>query len=133
LVAQTAVVAVCGPSLLQVHKGVKERRRRRLERRTADLKIEGSRYRLLYVPGNLRQKGGLRIWQAGSAELSRPAGLLCGSSFAITSRRVEKQLRATGAYNGKRRSRSAFEITETELKVMAALAIKGLKSNPKNG
>ena len=33
----------------------------------------------------------------GSAELSRRAGLLCGSSFEITSRRVEKQLCATGS------------------------------------
>jgi hypothetical protein len=32
-----------------------------------------------------------------------------------------------------RRSRRAFEITETELKVMAALAMIGLSSKPKNG
>ena len=32
-----------------------------------------------------------------------------------------------------RRSRSALLITETELKVMAALAIIGLSSNPTNG
>jgi hypothetical protein len=31
------------------------------------------------------------------------------------------------------RSRSAFAITETELKVMAALAMAGLNSKPKNG
>src|SRR5579871_6158477 len=30
-------------------------------------------------------------------------------------------------------SRSAFAITETELKVIAALAIMGLRSSPKNG
>jgi hypothetical protein len=31
------------------------------------------------------------------------------------------------------RSRSAFAITETELKLMAAPAIIGLRSSPKNG
>lgn len=31
------------------------------------------------------------------------------------------------------RNRSAFEMTDTELKVMAALAIMGLRSKPKNG
>ncbi len=36
-------------------------------------------------------------------------------------------------YNGRRRRRNALEITETELKVMAALAISGLSSRPKNG
>ena len=36
-------------------------------------------------------------------------------------------------YNGNRRKRRALEITETELKVMAALAIRGLSSRPKNG
>src|SRR5271156_2050740 len=37
------------------------------------------------------------------------------------------------AYNANRRSRSAFEITETELNVIAALAIAGLSKMPKNG
>ena len=69
---------------------------------------------------------------SGSAELSRPAGLLCGSSFEIKSRRVEKQLCAT-TYSANRLNRSAFEITDTELNVMAALAMRGLSSNPKNG
>jgi hypothetical protein len=32
-----------------------------------------------------------------------------------------------------RRNRSAFAMTDTELKVIAALAIIGLKSKPKNG
>ena len=40
---------------------------------------------------------------------------------------------ATTAYNANRRNRRAFEITDTELKVMAALAMRGLSSNPKNG
>jgi hypothetical protein len=31
------------------------------------------------------------------------------------------------------RSRSAFVITDTELKLIAAAAIMGLKSNPENG
>lgn len=36
-------------------------------------------------------------------------------------------------YSFSRRSRSAFIITENELNVMAALAIMGLRSRPKNG
>ena len=36
-------------------------------------------------------------------------------------------------YNFKFLSRKAFKITETELKVIAALAIIGLKSKPKIG
>ena len=36
-------------------------------------------------------------------------------------------------YSSALRSRSAFVITETELNVIAALAIIGLSSNPKNG
>jgi hypothetical protein len=32
-----------------------------------------------------------------------------------------------------RRRRSAFPITDTELKLIAALASMGLSSNPKNG
>jgi len=36
-------------------------------------------------------------------------------------------------YSRSRRSRSAFAITVTELNVIAALAIIGLRSNPKNG
>jgi hypothetical protein len=70
---------------------------------------------------------------SGSAELSRLAGLLCGSSSEIKSRRVEEQLCATRTYNVSLRSRRAFEITDTELNVMAALAMSGLSSRPKNG
>ena len=41
---------------------------------------------------------------------------------------------ATGrGYNLIRRSRSAFAITETELKLIAAPAIIGLRRTPKNG
>ena len=40
---------------------------------------------------------------------------------------------ATTAYNANLLNRSAFEITETELNVMAALAMRGLSSRPKNG
>lgn len=36
-------------------------------------------------------------------------------------------------YSANRLNLSAFEITETELSVMAALAMSGLNSNPKNG
>jgi hypothetical protein len=36
-------------------------------------------------------------------------------------------------YNSKRRSRSAFMMTENELNVIAALAIIGLNSQPKKG
>ncbi len=36
-------------------------------------------------------------------------------------------------YNSTRRSRSALVITETELKLIAALAIIGLSSRPKTG
>ena len=36
-------------------------------------------------------------------------------------------------YSAARRSRSALPITDTELKVIAALAIIGLSSSPKNG
>ena len=39
----------------------------------------------------------------------------------------------TCSYSGRRRRRSAFAITETELNVMAALAIIGLSSIPKTG
>jgi hypothetical protein len=37
------------------------------------------------------------------------------------------------SYNSARRKRSALEMTETELKVIAALAIMGLSKRPKNG
>jgi hypothetical protein len=38
-----------------------------------------------------------------------------------------------GNYNFSERSRSALAITETELKLIAALAIIGLSSHPKMG
>src|SRR5215475_7033757 len=38
-----------------------------------------------------------------------------------------------GAYNGTLRKRSALTMTETELNVMAALAIIGLSNKPMNG
>ena len=40
---------------------------------------------------------------------------------------------ATRPYSTNRLNRSALEITDTELNVMAALAMRGLRSNPKNG
>ena len=61
--------------------------------------------------------------------------------FAIRSERrtaIQQALRLAGhakllPYNLIRRSRSAFRITETELKLMAAPAIIGLRRMPKNG
>ncbi len=41
--------------------------------------------------------------------------------------------RLAALYRGARRSRSALAITETELKLMAALASMGLNSHPSSG
>ena len=59
-------------------------------------------------------------------ELLRPEKQDRGSSRGL-------QERGGGAYNATRRSRSALEMTETELNVIAALAMIGLSSNPKKG
>ena len=45
---------------------------------------------------------------------------------------VRRQIPRRG-YSARRRSRRALPITETELRLIAALAIIGLSSSPKNG
>ena len=47
--------------------------------------------------------------------------------------RLQVSNESSSVYRGVLRSRSAFAITETELKLIAAPAIIGLRSSPKNG
>ena len=59
-----------------------------------------------------------------------------GHHLDHTTRRAAGQRRwaiFTGSQSDTFRSRSAFAITDTELNVIAALAIIGLSSRPKNG
>ncbi len=49
------------------------------------------------------------------------------------SRRLSRSGVSSTSYSEALRSRNALEITETELKLMAALAIMGLSSKPKTG
>jgi hypothetical protein len=47
--------------------------------------------------------------------------------------KIKCRLKPASTYNLTLLKRNAFPITETELKLMAAAAIIGLKSIPKNG
>ena len=62
-----------------------------------------------------------RLRASADSEGSRPARDLEGETNALT------------VQSATRRSRSAFEITDTELSVIAALAITGDRRSPKNG
>lgn len=54
--------------------------------------------------------------------------------FGSSDPRIEyTEIPGIGYHNAPRRSRSAFPITDTEPKVMAALAIIGLNSKPTRG
>jgi len=70
---------------------------------------------------------------------SRPRHANTSNRFLLdrgSTRRVEMKWfskRLLFCYSGSRRKRRAFMITETELNVMAALAMIGLSSRPKNG
>ena len=60
----------------------------------------------------------------------KPAPLQLAGKVSGNSR---KFLARIAAYSAALRRRSALEITETELRLMAALAIIGFSSNPTNG
>ncbi len=63
----------------------------------------------------------------------RLQGFARGSLFVAAEIRTTSAQRLETAYNSSRRRRSAFIITENELKVIAALAIMGLRSRPNHG
>jgi hypothetical protein len=74
--------------------------------------------------------------------LSPPAGLTAPQSTQATGaldreligfRQLLVTIRIPTAQSANCRNRSEFAITETELKLMAAAAIMGLKSRPKTG
>lgn len=69
-----------------------------------------------------------------SAENSSFGRLGVGSGGGrLTLRTLGRAFRDRKPYSSVRRSRSAFMMTDTELNVIAALAIIGLSTNPKNG
>jgi hypothetical protein len=54
-------------------------------------------------------------------------------TFSAFSLRERGRSQAGSHYNRRRRSRNAFVTTDTELRLMAALAITGLSNMPKKG
>lgn len=72
-----------------------------------------------------------QVWQrAHYSERWRAQFWMTGSLYTITGGLAG---RVGASHSSTLRSRKAFVMTDTELKVIAALAIIGLRSTPKNG
>jgi len=79
------------------------------------------------------RRRGERARAAMRKRLALLEDLLEGMLVREVDAEVLEILRRAAPYTSTRRSRSAFEITETELKLMAAAAIMGFSSRPVHG
>lgn len=71
--------------------------------------------------------------EAGVREDRRPGGQDRSARIHVLGRRLPTRRRALTVQIDARLRRSALVMTDTELRLMAAAAIIGLRSNPKNG